>query len=31
MVMASWVADPVDTVMVLDCAVVSAPSENVKV
>ena len=30
-VMASWVAAPVDTVMVLDTAVVSPPSENVKV
>ena len=27
----SWVADPVDTVMVFDTAVVSPPSENVKV
>jgi len=30
-VMTSWVADPVDTVMVFDTVVVRAPSENVKV
>ena len=30
-VMTSWVAAPVDTVMVFDTAVVSPPSENVKV
>ena len=30
-VTASWVAAPVETVMVLDTAVVSPPSENVKV
>ena len=30
-VMASWVAAPADTVMVFDTAVVSPPSENVKV
>ena len=30
-VMTSWVAAPVDTVMVFDTAVVSAPSENVRV
>ena len=30
-VMTSWVAAPVDTVMLFDIAVVSPPSENVKV